>query len=68
MKWRSRVSRVINDVDIVTVCAVCALFGGGAGAQCIDYADYMFWGGRLDTTGNSTDVAISGSYAYLADG
>ncbi len=36
--------------------------------NCIDYADYMHITGSVDTPGYAHGVAVSGNYAYVADG
>jgi hypothetical protein len=38
------------------------------GADCIDYRDYLHWAGSADTPGAAHGVAVSGTYAYIADG
>ena len=38
-----------------------------AAADCIDYGDYLHWEGSVDTPGLAHGVAVSGSYAYVAD-
>ena len=50
-----------------TAAAGCICFVGVAGAECIDYGDYLHWVGSVDTPGEAIDVAVSGSYAYVAD-
>ena len=35
--------------------------------ECINYHDYIRWTGSVDTPGDAQRVAISGSYAYVAD-
>ena len=50
--------------------AVFAVFpASGFGlAACIDYQDYLHWVGGVDTPNPALDVAVSGSYAYVAEG
>jgi hypothetical protein len=43
------------------------LYAGVAAGDCIDYEDYLHWVGSVDTPGDAYDVAVSGSYAYIAD-
>ncbi len=39
------------------------------GEGCIDYLDYLHLVGSAgDTPGHALDVAVAGSYAYIADG
>ena len=56
---------------LVMVLATCVLswacLGGAARAECIDYGDYLHWVGNVITPGYAEGVAISGSYAYVAD-
>ncbi len=43
------------------------LFASGQlSAQCIDYADYQFVEGGVDTPDFARATAVSGSYAYVA--
>jgi hypothetical protein len=55
--------------------AFVGLVGGSAcvvsvasAANCIDYLDYLHKVGELDTPGGAVGIAISGDYAYVADG
>ncbi len=41
---------------------------GSMAADCIDYAEYLHWVGRVDTPGEAPGIAVVGSYAYVADG
>lgn len=45
----------------------CVCVAGAVSADCIDYGDYLHWVGGVDTPGNAAGVAVSGSYAYVAD-
>ncbi|MFC1572374.1 hypothetical protein ACFL6M_02135 [Candidatus Eisenbacteria bacterium] len=49
----------------VTLC--CILCVGTPRAECTDYGDYLHWVSSLNTPGVGFDVAVSGSYAYVAD-
>jgi hypothetical protein len=35
-------------------------------ADCVDYRDFIHWAGSIDTSGAARDVAVSGSFAYVA--
>jgi len=35
-------------------------------ADCVDYRDFIHWVGSIDTSGAARDVAVSGSFAYVA--
>jgi len=52
---------------ILAVAAGCAATIGWAGAECIDYEDYLHWVTSVDTPGFARGVAVSGAYAYVAD-
>ena len=52
----------------VAAALVCVGSFGSAGAQCIDYSDYLHWVGSVDTTGEAHGVAVLGTYAFVADG
>jgi len=39
---------------------------GLASAECIDYGDFLHWVGSVDAPGGCSDIAISGSHAYVA--
>jgi hypothetical protein len=43
----------------------CLSFFGSAGAECIDYEDYLHWVGSV-TSVTPRDVAVSGTHAYVA--
>ena len=43
----------------------CCTFGA-ASAECIDYGNFLRWVGGVATPGSAHDVAVSGSYAYVA--
>jgi len=58
-------SRVVIFLFAVAIQIVCRI--GTAVGQCIDYGDYLHWVGSVDTPGVATSVAVSGSYAYVAD-
>jgi hypothetical protein len=54
------------------VTTIIALLGslvlcGFAGADCIDYGDYLHWVGSVDTPDDARGVAVSGAHAYIAD-
>ena len=51
---------------VLAAAIVCVGYFGSAGAQCIDYGDYLHWVGSVDTW-HAYDVAVSGTYAYVAD-
>jgi hypothetical protein len=36
--------------------------------ECVNYSGLLHWVAGVDTPGNAHDVAVSGSYAYVADG
>jgi hypothetical protein len=36
-------------------------------ARCIDYDNYLRWITTVDTPGEASGVAVSGTYAYVAD-
>ena len=61
-RLRTRVGPVV--VAAATAC-VCSF--GSAGADCIDYGDFLHWVGSVDTPGNARGMAVSGTYAYVAD-
>jgi hypothetical protein len=52
---------------VLVALLICAVLAGSAGADCIDYADYLRWVGDLDTQGSAADVALVGDYLYVAD-
>ena len=41
--------------------------GGDPAVECIDYGDYLHWVGSVETPDDAQGVAVSGSYAYVAD-
>ena len=49
---------------VATLGCLCAL--GPAGADCIDYGDYLRLAGSVDTPSGAFGVAVSGGYAYVA--
>ncbi len=40
---------------------------GSAGAECIDFRDYLHRAGGVGTPGSARSVAISETHAYVAD-
>ena len=60
--------RAMRSPSIVTLLIVMVMAGSNAGADCIDYRNYMPTIGSLDTPGEARGIALSGTVAYLADG
>ncbi|MBU1950372.1 MAG: hypothetical protein KJ927_16775, partial [Candidatus Eisenbacteria bacterium] len=59
--------RPLFHVSILAAALSCICSSGLAGAECIDYRDYIHWVGCVDTPGDAWGVAVSGFYAYVAD-
>jgi hypothetical protein len=55
----------VRVIPTVSILASCFLIGP-AGAQCIDYRDYIHTMGIVSTTDDHLDVALLGHYAFLA--
>ena len=60
-------SQVFTGAVVFSVIAACLYPFGSAGAKCIDYGEYLHLVGSVDTPGHAYGVAISCSYAYVAD-
>ncbi len=54
-------------VAVLVAAVGCVCLIGSAGAECIDYGDYLHWVGSVDTPGSAYGVAVGGNYAYVAD-
>jgi hypothetical protein len=62
-------SPIARSAGVVVLAALAVLFCvGSVSADCINYADYLHWVGSADTPGTAYGVAVSGTYAYVADG
>jgi len=64
---RAGPSRTRVGVAVVAAAMVCVSSFGSAGAECIDYGDYLHWVGSVDTW-QASGVAVSGTHAYVAAG
>jgi len=53
-------------VRIVLILIAPIAFPQDGRGECIDYSQFLHWVGGVDTPGTPYDVAVSGSYAYVA--
>jgi hypothetical protein len=60
--WPNRLAPAILALGVGWLCCPVA-----AGAECIDYGDYLHWCGGVDTPGEARGVAVTGTHAYVAD-
>jgi len=61
MKMRARTA-------VFAIALAAAIPLASADDDCVYYEDHLRWVGSLHTPGTAADVAVSGDFAYLADG
>ncbi len=63
------IAAVLLLIPLVIVSAPSFLVLPASAQDCIDYgSDFVHLAGAVDTPGSAYGVAVSGSYAYVADG